>query len=238
MRSAAAIVLCLLGFSPAFGSEVKAVPDIVDADTIWAGTKKVRLSGIDAPETDQVCLDAAGKTWDCGIEARNKLRAHTGTQAWTCELKGRDLYKRALGNCNVAGEDVSRWLVRNGWALAFRKYSTVYVADEQYAQQHKLGLWSGAFIAPWDWRHRNPDTVILGSSSVPVDAQRSLLPVVAQPPSPDCTIEGNLKAANQCIYHLPGGKFYNRLSMDRISDRRWFCSAAEAEAAGCRKSKI
>jgi endonuclease YncB( thermonuclease family) len=238
MRSAAAIFLCLLGISPALGSEVKAVPDIVDADTIWAGTTKVRLSGIDAPETDQICLDAAGKTWDCGIEARNKLRAHAGTQAWTCELKGLDLYKRALGDCKVAGEDVSRWLVRNGWALAFRKYSTVYVADEEYAQQRKLGLWSGAFIAPWDWRHRNPDTVILGSSSVPVDAQRSLLPVVAQPPSPDCAIKGNLKAANQCIYHVPGGKFYNRLSMDRVSERRWFCSATEAEAAGCRKSKL
>ena len=128
--------------------------------------------------------------------------------------------------------------MRNGWALAFRKYSTAYVADEEFAQQRKLGLWSGYFIAPWDWRHRNPDTVILGSSSVPLHAQRLLLPVVAQPPSPDCTIKGNLKAANQCIYHVPGGKFYNRLTMDRISDRRWFCSPAEAEAAGCRKSKI
>ena len=71
MRSTVAIVLCLLGFSPALGSEVKAVPDIVDADTIWAATTKIRLGGIDAPETDQVCLDADGKTWDCGIEARN-----------------------------------------------------------------------------------------------------------------------------------------------------------------------
>ena len=238
MRSPAAIVLCLLGFSPAFGGEVKAVPDIVDADTIWAGTTKVRLSGIDAPETDQICLDEAGKTWDCGIVARDKLRAYARNQSWTCDLKTRDAYKRHLGNCTVAGGDISRWLVRNGWALAFRKYSTAYVADEQFAQEHKLGLWSGAFIAPWAWRDRTPATVILGATAVPLEAQRMLLPAVAVPPSPDCVIKGNLKAANQCIYHVPGGKFYNRLSMDRVAERRWFCSATEAEAAGCRKSKL
>ena len=62
MRSAAVVVLCLLCFSPAFGSEVKAAPEIVDADTIWAGTTKIRLSGIDAPESDQICLDEVGKT--------------------------------------------------------------------------------------------------------------------------------------------------------------------------------
>lgn len=238
MRCVVAIVLCLLGFSPAIGEETRDVVNIVDADTVWAGTKKIRLSGIDAPETDQVCLDVAGKSWDCGLEARNQLQAYVRQQVWTCQLTGRDRYKRYLGGCTVSGEDISRWLVRNGWALAFRKYSTAYVADEKFAQQSKLGLWSGAFIAPWDWRHRTTNTVILGATALPLHAQRSLLSVVAQPPSTTCSIKGNLKAANQCIYHVPGGKFYDRLAMDRISDRRWFCSAAEAEAAGCRKSKL
>jgi endonuclease YncB( thermonuclease family) len=240
MWTAVAIFCCLLGLSPSFAGEAKGVPQIVDADTVYEGTTKIRLSGIDAPETDQICLDAAGKAWNCGIEATEKLRAFVREQSWTCELTGQDVYRRSLGSCTVAGEDVSSWLVRNGWALAFRRYSMTYVADEDIARQQKRGLWSGAFIAPWEWRHRSKSTIILGAIAVPVNAQRLLLApaAVADPPSPNCTIKGNLKSANQCIYHVPGGRFYDRLSMDRSSSRRWFCSVAEAEAAGCRKSKL
>lgn len=240
MRAAVVILCCFLGLSPAIAGEVKGVPQIVDADTVYEGPIKIRLSGIDAPETDQICLDPSGKPWDCGIEAREKLRAFAHEQSWTCELTDRDVYKRHLGSCTVAGVDVSRWLVRNGWALAFRRYSTAYIADEDFAREQKHGLWSGAFVAPWEWRHRSNNTVILGAVAVPVQAQHMLMApaTVAEPPSPDCIIKGNLKSAHQCIYHVPGGRFYDRFSMERSSSRRWFCSVADAEAAGCRKSKL
>ncbi|AWM06084.1 thermonuclease family protein [Bradyrhizobium symbiodeficiens] len=240
MRVAVVILSCVFALSPAIAGEVKGVPVIVDADTVYEGNIKIRLSGIDAPETDQICLDSSGKAWDCGIEAREKLKAYVREQSWTCELTGQDVYRRHLGSCTVASEDVSRWLVRNGWALAFRKYSMAYVADEAFAREQKRGLWSGAFVAPWEWRHRSNSTVILGSVAVPVQAQRMLMApaAVAEPPSPNCVIKGNLKSAHQCIYHVPGGRFYDRLSMDRNSSRRWFCSVADAEAAGCRKSKL
>jgi endonuclease YncB( thermonuclease family) len=126
------------------------VPRIVDADTVDAGTVKIRLNGIDAPETDQRCLDAHGQVWGCGVEASAKLQAYSRERPWSCELTGTDRYGRFLGTCSVDGEDIDRWLVRNGWALAFRRYSSVYVPDEDYAREHQLGLWSGAFIAPWD----------------------------------------------------------------------------------------
>ena len=240
MRAAVAVLCYLLTVSAALCGEVRAVPQIVDADTVYAGATKIRLSGIDAPEMDQICLDAAGKTWNCGVEAKEKLQNFVREQPWSCALSGQDAYRRYLGSCSVAGEDVSRWLVRNGWALAFRRYSTAYVTDEDYAREHKQGLWSGAFIAPWEWRHRSNATVILGAVAVPVQAQQVLLgpTTVSQPPTPNCVIKGNLKSAHQCIYHVPGGRFYDRLSMDRSSSRRWFCSVAEAEAAGCRKSKL
>jgi hypothetical protein len=140
----------------------------------------------------------------------------------------------------VDGEDVSRWLVRNGWALAFRRYSVAYVADEDFAREQKRGLWSGAFIAPWEWRHRSTETVVLGAVSVPVDAQSRLLSpaAAAKPPDPNCVIKGNLKSAGQCIYHMPGGHFYDRLDMQRSASRRWFCTESEAQAAGCRRSKL
>ena len=240
MRAVFAIVCCLLSIQTARAEQAQAVPQIVDADTVYAGSTKIRLGGIDAPEMDQVCIDASGKDWNCGIDAKEKLQTFARDRPWICDLTGKDVYKRHLGSCKVGGEDVSRWLVRNGWALAFRRYSTAYVADEDFAREQKHGLWSGAFIAPWEWRHRSSATVILGAVAVPIHAQSRLLSPAAsaQPPDPSCTIKANLRNAQQCIYHLPGGRYYDRLNMHRSVSRRWFCSEAEAQAAGCRKSKL
>jgi endonuclease YncB( thermonuclease family) len=240
MRVAFAIVYCLVSIHTARAEQVRAIPQIVDADTVYVGSIKIRLHGIDAPEMDQVCIDASGKDWSCGIDAREKLHAFTHDRPWICDLAGKDVYKRHLGSCTVGGEDVSRWLVRSGWALAFRRYSTAYVADDDYAREQKLGLWSGAFIAPWEWRRRNSATVVLGAAAVPIHAQSRLLSssAAAQPPDLGCAIKGNLKNAQQCIYHMPGGRFHERLDMHRSASRRWFCSETEAQAAGCRKSKL
>jgi endonuclease YncB( thermonuclease family) len=239
MRIACAILLCLAG-GPLHAAEIGGVPQIVDADTVYVGGNKIRLSGVDAPETDQICLDPRGQNINCGVEAKNRLQEHSAGRTWKCQLSGSDRYGRNLGTCSVDGEDVSRWLVRSGWALAFRRYSTAYVADEDWAREHRSGFWSGAFVAPWDWRHRGPKTVILGALDVPVDAQRKLMsPVVAgEPPASGCVIKGNLSRTDQCIYHVPSGRFYDRLRMEPASSRRWFCSEAEAEAAGCRRSKL
>jgi endonuclease YncB( thermonuclease family) len=240
VQVAIAVLLCGLLADSGGAEPVVAVPRIVDADTVEADATKIRLNGIDAPETDQRCLDAHGQVWSCGVDAATKLREYSHERPWSCELTGKDRYGRFLGTCSVSGDDIGRWLVRNGWALAFRRYSTTYVVDEDYAREHQLGLWSGAFIAPWDWRHRGSQTVILGAYQVPTTAQRDLLsPTVAgTPPSPDCIIKGNLKSRNGCIYHVPGGQFYDRLTMAPGPDRRWFCTEAEAQAAGCRKSKL
>lgn len=240
MRIACATALCLLLAGPISAAEVNGLPRIVDADTVYVGTQKIRFIGIDAPETDQICLDSHGQNTSCGVEARNRLTEHSEGRSWTCQLSGTDRYGRNLGTCSIDGENVSRWLVRNGWALAYRQYSTAYVADENFAREHKNGIWSGAFIAPWDWRHRGANTIIMGALSVPTDAQRKLIfpLVVGQPPVPGCVIKGNLSSRGQCIYHVPGGHFYDRLKMEPAASRRWFCSEAEAQAAGCRKSKL
>ena len=237
MRVAAVLFFCLSA-SPLLAAEVQGLPRIVDADTVYVGATKVRLNGVDAPETDQICLNSEGRDIACGIEAKNQLLKYSSDRPWRCTLTGSDRYGRSLGTCFVNGDDVSKWLVRNGWALAFRRYSTAYISDEDDARQRKVGLWSGAFIAPWDWRHRSVKTVVLGSLEVPTDAQRKLVaPLVSgSSPAPDCVIKGNLRR-DQCIYHIPGGRFYERLQMQRSASRRWFCSEAEAEAAGCRKSK-
>lgn len=238
MRFAYALIVLLAVAAPLAASEISGTVQVVDADTVHATDVKIRLSGVDAPETDQICLDRAGRPWNCGVEARRRLEAFSDTRTWTCRLRDVDAYGRHIGVCIIGGEDVSRWLVRNGWALAFRRYSTTYIADEDFARSQGNGLWSGAFIAPWDWRRRDQTTEILGAYAVPTDAQRRLIAPAAAgvPPTAECVIKGNLRS-DACVYHVPGGQFYGRLDMQQSSNRRWFCSEAEAQAAGCRKSK-
>jgi endonuclease YncB( thermonuclease family) len=239
MRIAYALIAFVLSAGQALAAEVSGVPRIVDADTLYIDTLKIRLSGVDGPETDQVCLDADGNSSACGIEAKKQLEGHFGRRELTCKLTGTDLYGRSLGDCSAGFESISRWLVRNGWALAFRNYSAAFITDEDYAREHKFGLWAGAFIAPWEWRHRSGKTVILGALDVPRDAQRKLLSpqTASAPPDPNCVIKANMNRSGECIFHVPGGRFYDRLRMESRAGRRWFCTESEAEAAGCRHSK-
>ncbi|MEY9142039.1 endonuclease YncB(thermonuclease family) [Bradyrhizobium elkanii] len=234
-----AVAALFLGFmmGPAFASEISGTPRIVDGDTIEIGTTKIRLEGIDAPESDQLCLDASGRKWACGISSRDALSKFAGNRPWTCRVSGSDRYGRSLATCFVDGQDIERWMVRSGWALAFERYSTAYATDEAAARSGRTGLWSGAFIAPWDWRSRNSKTEILGAASVPVNAQSILLGAASSEGAPDpaCTIKAG-ESKGECIYHAAGDRWYAKLDMTKPG-RRWFCTVEEAVAAGCRAPK-
>jgi endonuclease YncB( thermonuclease family) len=110
--------LLFAGVSAADAGNVSGTPRIVDGDTLTISDTKVRLEGIDAPETDQVCLDDHGEKWTCGIEARDQLSAHVGGREISCVVTGQDRYGRSLGTCSLGHEDLNEWMVRNGWALA------------------------------------------------------------------------------------------------------------------------
>jgi endonuclease YncB( thermonuclease family) len=216
-------------------SELTGIAYVSDGDTIAVAGTKVRLEGIDAPETDQICLNSHGAKWTCGIEARDRLSGRIGGSEITCRLSGVDRYGRSLGTRYVDGADLNAWMVREGWALAFVRYSQTYAPAEAAARVNERGLWQGAFVAPWDWRHRGPGTVVLGASAVPVSARAELLAPVssAGAPSPDCTIKGNVNRRGEHIYHLPGQLAYSRINMTEPG-KRWFCTAQEAETAGWR----
>jgi endonuclease YncB( thermonuclease family) len=216
------LLLWLTIIGPAAAAELTGIPRIVDGDTVEIGGVKIRLEGIDAPETDQLCLNAKGQRWTCGIDARDQLINKAGGKPWTCRVSGSDRYGRSLATCKVDGEDVESWMVRAGWALSFTRYSHVYDAEEKVARDARAGLWSGAFIAPWDWRSRSKSTVILGAASVPADAQKMLLSPAsaAEAPSIDCVIKGNVNRRGECIYHLPGGQFYSLIKMDLTKGKR------------------
>jgi Staphylococcal nuclease homologue len=142
-----------------------------------------------------------------------------------------------LAVCSVNGQDLNAWLVREGLALAYVRYSRAYIAEEAVAREQRKGVWSGAFIAPWDWRHRDRQTVILGALSVPASSQVQLLAPASAigAPSPQCIIKGNINRKNEHIYHMPGQLNYAQINM-ADPRKRWFCSEEEATAAGWRRA--
>ena len=128
-------------------------PRIIDADTLEVAGQRVRLQGIDAPESAQSCRRATGQRYRCGDHATQALRTRIGTDAVVCTIEGRDRYNRALGICYTAdGTDLNGWLVRQGHALAYRRYSPTYVPQEDHARAARAGIWAGEFVPPWRWR--------------------------------------------------------------------------------------
>lgn len=125
---------------------------VIDADTIEIHGERVRLNGVDAPESRQECERADGSSYRCGKDAAFALSDFIARGTVFCERRGVDRYKRTIAACQVRGQDIGSWLVRSGHALAFRRYSRDYVSDEVVAQAAKAGVWQGRFVPPWDWR--------------------------------------------------------------------------------------
>ena len=127
-------------------------PHVTDGDTVKISGERIRLEGIDAPERNQRCRDASGKSYGCGIVSTAALRNEIGRNSITCEGTKRDRYGRFLGICYLNELDLNGWMVRNGYALAYRRYSRRYVSAEREARENGRGLWAGEFVAPWSWR--------------------------------------------------------------------------------------
>ena len=165
--------------------------------------------------------------------------AHIAGRVTACLSNGTDVYQRSLATCSLNGENLNAWMVQEGWALTYVKYSSTYQQVERDARSaYERGLWRGAFIAPWDWRHKNSITEVLGALAVPIDARALLLGSSATEgaPSPDCPIKGNITRKGERIYHLQNQQFYARIKMDMGGGKRWFCTPEEAEAAGWRRA--
>lgn len=129
---------------------------VVDGDTIdVAGAPaRIRLDGIDAPEGNQTCRDAAGVRYLCGPKAAEALSQLIGRSGRvSCTQTGADRHQRIVGTCKTGTVDLQLELVRQGWAVDFSRYSKgKYAAVEKEARDAKRGLWAGTFDMPWDWR--------------------------------------------------------------------------------------
>ena len=124
---------------------------VIDGDTIKIGNKKIRFSGIDAPELNQDCFKNEKKIL-CGVLAKKALLKKIGNKVPKCVIEGKDIYKRILAECFINEKSLSKFLVRNGYAFAYRKYSKKFIQDEEFARKNKLGLWSMKFDYPWKFR--------------------------------------------------------------------------------------
>ena len=136
-------------------SEIYGMPVITDGDTVTISNNKIRLHGIDAPEKNQKCVKNE-KEYYCGRVATEALIKKIGKNAVKClTQKNKDRYNRFIGVCFVEQEDLNKWMVINGYAIAYRRYSKDYIIDEDFAKINKLGLWSGTFLKPEKWRKLN-----------------------------------------------------------------------------------
>ena len=148
------IFIFFLTFKATAG-EIAGSPIITDGDTIKIINKRIRLHGIDAPESKQLCKKNS-KKYRCGIIATEALVKKINKNQVRCIVQDRlDKYKRYIGVCFVEAINLNQWMVRNGHAVAYRRYSKDYIKDEDYAKKNKLGLWSGDFINPEKWRKLN-----------------------------------------------------------------------------------
>ena len=124
---------------------------VIDGDTINLNGVKFRLYGIDSPELNQKCK-INNKSYRCGLLAKNFLESIINTNDLNCEKINKDRYSRIIAKCYSNKKDLNRLMVKNGWALAYTKYSNNYVDDQTFAKKNKLGIWEGKFINPETWR--------------------------------------------------------------------------------------
>ena len=148
------ISICLLIFTYNINQAEAQDIRVVDGDTIHLDGVKIRFSGIDTPELKQNCIKDSIEI-PCGIEAREILINKIGNHKISCVSEGKDQFKRTLAECFVNNESLSSYLVRSGYAFAYRRYSKKFIDDEDYAKSNKLGMWAMKFEFPWDWRSKN-----------------------------------------------------------------------------------
>ena len=163
------IIICsiffILTYHDVRSDEIKKIsgnPQIIDGDTIKINSKKIRLHGIDAPEFKQMCKKtyltisflSFTKDYPCGKISTEKLKKKINNKVITCKILDIDRYKRYIGECYKRNLNLNSWLVSNGHAVAYRKYSKKYISNEINAKNEKLGIWQGKFEMPWDYRKK------------------------------------------------------------------------------------
>jgi endonuclease YncB( thermonuclease family) len=225
------VIVCAL---LALGAETACVPqervngraEIIDGDSFRIGSAEIRLFGADAPEGRQQCT-RNGSPWRCGDAAASELRRLTVGRDVVCMPRDKDDYGRIVATCRAGNVDLAGAMVSAGFAVAYRRYSDDYVDEESAARGAKRGVWAGEFERPEEFRRDGREERAAqappAARAPPRTAQRA-----------GCNIKGNVNTAGERIYHTPSSASYDDTRIDERNGERWFCSEAEARAAGWR----
>ena len=160
------LFIILIFQQKSFASIFEGIPRVIDGDSLEINGNKIRLFGIDAPEKKQICKKpylnisflrslSFQKKFECGLLATNQLKKLINNKTVKCISESKDHYNRYLSICYLKNRDINSWLVKNGYAIAYKRYSKKYILEEQYAKKNKLGIWQGTFQKPEDWRKKN-----------------------------------------------------------------------------------
>jgi hypothetical protein len=172
-------------------------------------------------------MPGGGKDYRCGQAAALALAEHVGKRLVTCEPRDTDRYGRIIAVCRADDEDLNAWMVRQGYAIPYRRYAEDYVNTELTAKALRQGIWAGTFQDPSEWRR---------AKRAGGEPSR---PETVTPPSKasGCNIKGNISAGGDRIYHLPGTRDYERTRINDRTGERLFCSEDDAKAAGWRAAR-
>lgn len=148
------ILAALIGATGvAMATDLIGQASVIDGDTIEIHGTRIRLWGIDAPENSQLCRGDDSLQYRCGAKSANDLDAFIVSRPVNCNPVSLDRYGRTVATCSVGGTDLGEWLVRNGLALDWPKYSKgKYDADQGQAKHSEIGIWKGSFVEPWQYR--------------------------------------------------------------------------------------
>ena len=221
------VALIVAGPLLAAQPEITGVPRIIDGDTLQVSGQRIRLGGIDAPEMREQCLTPSGAVWACGVWSKEAAEQMLAGRSLRCVDLGQWSYDRVVGRCYLEGRDIALGLIEAGAARPCLRHAReqgqeqAYLRAENRAKLARAGLYGGPLNPVADF----------------CDISKASAPQVADvmPPSSECNIKGNI-SANGRIYHMPGQRHYDQVTM-RNTETRWFCTEAQAQAAGWRRAR-
>lgn len=229
LPSCLALLIALSVPSMSAAQVIEGPAEVIDGDSLRVAETEVRLFGVDAPEFSQPCY-SNGAEVACGTMAKDVLAGLIGNAFLTCQPRDTDTFGRVVATCRTSGVDIGGALVEAGWATAFRQYGNDYVVAEMRARAAGAGIWQWDFQMPEDYRASQQAALQPRAvSSSPRSAARPR----RYEGNGQCLIKGNHSRRGDWIYHLPGMPYY-----DATRAEAYFCTEAEAQAAGYRRAIV
>jgi len=225
--SALAFALLMGGAGTVRAQSVTGAAQVIDGDTLDLTGTRIRLFGVDAVESRQIC-SRGGSAWACGEDAKARLSELVAGRNVQCSGRDIDVYGRLVAVCRAGGIDLAESMVLAGLAVALTDFSSDYVDAQARASRFGLGVWDAEFQQPADWRAAHPEA----APKPPRVAPAAPAKVQVYRNSFGCAIKGNHSRRGDWIYYLPGQPYYEETRPEAL-----FCTEAAAQAAGYRPTR-